>query len=212
MTLRRWTIAAVISGLAACAGLALYVERVTVLTWLGSTLVVEDQLTHADAILPLAGGTLDREIEAADLFRQGYAPRIVLTSEPELPTLQYLARQGIRLPTADERRLDVLAALGVPRDRVSIVARNVTSTIDEARDVTEWAARNDVHTVILVSSPHHTARAKGIFERYGGSRVKVIARPATLSDFKPSSWWMRRDMLREGIIELEKLLAYRIWY
>lgn len=204
------------AGVASC-GLAvvtivLFVQHVAVLTWVGTLLVVEDELVEADVILPLAGGTLDREIEAAELFRQGFAPRIVLTREPELPTLAYLEERGIHLPVAEEVRLRVLVELGVPRERISFLAGNVRSTMDEAEAVAAWAVDANVGRVIVVSSPYHTARAKHTFERFAGnSRTQFIVRPTTLSEFSPENWWTRRDMLRLGIVELEKLLAYRLW-
>ena len=213
MGLRRWARIACW----ALGGLALVVTIVfilhgPILTWVGTLLVVEDELVEADVILPLAGGTFDREIEAAELFRQGFAPRIVLTREPELPTLAYLGDRGIHLPVAEEVRVRVLVDLGVPRERISFLAGIVRSTMDEAEAVAAWAVDANVGRVIVVSSPYHTARAKYTFERYAGNGLtQFIVRPTTLSEFSPENWWTRRDMLRLGIVELEKLLAYRLW-
>jgi uncharacterized SAM-binding protein YcdF (DUF218 family) len=183
-----------------------------ILTWVGRLLVVEDELVEADVILPLAGGTLDREIEAAELFRKGFAPRIVLTREPKLPTLAYLGERGIHLPVAEEVRLRVLVELGVPRERISFLAGFVRSTMDEAEAVAAWAVDANIGRVIVVSSPYHTARAKHTFERFAGNGLtQFIVRPTRLSGFSPDNWWTRRDTLRLGIVELEKLLAYRLW-
>ena len=193
--------------------LVLVVQRVAILTWMGSLLVAEDQLMTADAIVPLAGGNYDREIEAAELFRSGYAPRVVLTVEPEVPTLGYLTERGIHLPTAREERLQMLAALGVPRDSVTVVQGTVTSTLDEARAVGAWAAQVGVRRLIIVTSPQHTARAKFIFQQYVDNQdIALIVRASKVNEFRPDSWWTRRAMLREGIFELQKLVAYRLWY
>lgn len=210
---RRWKIAGLIVGGLAIASIAVTVQRVAVLTWVGSLLVVEDQLMPADAILPLAGGILDREIEAAELFRSGHAPRVIITTEPEVPTVAYLEGLGVHLPTSNELRLQVFDALGVPRERITVMRGLVRSTFDEARLVAAWAAESGARTVIIVSSPQHTARAKYVFERYAGNpKIRFIVRPSKMGEFRPDTWWTKRAMLREGIIELEKLVAYRLWY
>ena len=210
---RRWTIVGLVLGIVALGVLAIVLQRHAALTWIGSLLVVEDELRPADVIVPLSGGSLDREIEAADLFRGGYAPRVVLTHEPEIPAAAYLASRGIHLSRGEDRRLQVLAALGVPRERVSVITKPVTSTLDEAQLVNTWAAQSGVRRIIIVSSYQHTARAKYIFERYAAtSQITIIVRPAKLSEFRPDSWWTTRAMLREGIFELEKLIAYRLRY
>jgi uncharacterized SAM-binding protein YcdF (DUF218 family) len=195
------------------AAVLLIVQRTAVLTWVGSLLLVEEPLTQADVVLPLSGGNWDREIEAAELFRSGHAPRVLLTIEPEAGTLTYLAQRGIHFPTSEEIRLQVLVALGVPRERIAVIKRPVTSTLDEARFVGAWLRQNAAHTVIIVSSPQHTARAKYVFERYAaGPGIRFVMRPTTLGEFKPENWWMNRVMLREGIVELEKLIAYHLRY
>lgn len=210
---RRWTIVGLVLAVAVVSALVLVVQRAAVLTWIGSLLVVEDQLIQADVVLPLAGGDWDREIEAAELFRGGHARNVLLTLEPEAATRTYLMDRGIHLPTAEERRLEVLVALGVPRERITVIKQPVMSTLDEARFVGAWAAHAGVRTVIIVSSPFHTARAKYIFERYATTaRTRFIVRPTTLSEFRPDTWWTSRAMLREGIFELEKLIAYRLRY
>jgi len=210
---RRWRSIGQILAIAAVCALVLVVQRAAVLTWMGSLLVVEDELIRADFVLPLAGGNWDREIEAAELFRDGHARNVVLTLEPEVATRSYLADRGIHFPTAEENRLRVLDALYVPRDRISVIRQPVTSTLDEARFVGAWAERTGVRTVIVVSSPQHTARAKFIFERYAATpQTRFIVRPTTLGEFEPDSWWTSRAMLREGIFEMQKFLAYRLRY
>ena len=204
---------ALVAGLAVLGGVAIVWQRGPVLTWIGSLLVAEDELIHADVIVPLAGGSWDREIEAADLYGRGYAPRLVLTREPEEATRTYLEERGIHLLTSEETRLKVLVALGVPRDRIAVIEPVVTSTLDEARFVGEWAARSGARTVIVVSSPQHTARAQYIFGRYAATpRTRFIVRASRMGEFMPENWWTSRAMLRDGIFELEKLVAYRLRY
>lgn len=212
MRARTWKALGLVLALLVLAGLVIFVQRVPILTWMGGLLVAEDELMKADAIVLLAGGAWDREIEAAELFTAGYAPRVVMTVEPELPTVKYLADRGVTLSTSEERRLQVFAALGVPRERVTVLRKPVTSTFDEARFVGEWAAGANARTLIIVSTPYHTARAKFVFQRQVPPAIRLIMRPTRLSGFKPDTWWTERTMLRDGFFELEKLLVYRLWY
>ena len=209
----RWHIAGLMVVVGAVTGVLLASQRAAILTWAGALLIAEDSLVHADVIVPLVGGTWDREIEAAELFRAGYAPRVVLTIEPSVPTQTYLAQRGIKVSDPVEDRLQVLSALGVPANRVTVIRKPVTSTFDEARFIGAWAAETSIRTIIVVSSPQHTARAKYIFERCAGSvRTTFVVRPTRLGEFRADSWWMSRAMLRDGIFELQKLLAYRLVY
>jgi len=189
------------------------VQRDALLTWVGGWLIAQDELVRADAIVVLAGGPWDRDIEAAELFREGYAPQVVLTVEPRVATIAYLAERGIEFPPPEENRIRVLSALGVPRERIVVLKDPVTSTLDEARFVGAWAERSKVRTVIVVSSPHHTARARYVFGRYAATdQTRFVVRPSRLGDFKPDAWWTSRATLRDGIIELQKLIAYRLRY
>src|SRR5207245_31788 len=69
----------------------------------GRLLVAADPLPpRADAIVILAGSVPDRTLEAADLYRAGLAPRVVVTRE-RLPRGQAALRaRGVRLPESDE--------------------------------------------------------------------------------------------------------------
>ena len=59
--------------------------RQTILSQVGALLIVEDPLRQAIAIISLAGQTPFREIEAAQLYRQGWARE--LSSCPLQPLL-----------------------------------------------------------------------------------------------------------------------------
>ena len=64
-------------------GIGGYALHVPLLTWVGQQLVHRDALVRSDALLVLAGGVFDRELEAAELFTQGMAPRVLMTAEPD---------------------------------------------------------------------------------------------------------------------------------
>ena len=65
----------------------------------GRVLVVADPLPpRADAIVILAGSVPDRALAAADLYRAGLAPRVVVTRERAGTGQAALHARGVRLP------------------------------------------------------------------------------------------------------------------
>ena len=68
----------------------------------GRYLQHEDPLVKADAMFVLAGTRLERPLEAVDLFKEGYAPLIVLSPGRPEPGERLLRQRGIRFPTDSE--------------------------------------------------------------------------------------------------------------
>lgn len=199
-------------GLAAV-GIA-YLAREPILTKIGSQLVRTDSLARADAIVVLGGGTPLREIEAADLYRAGYAPRLVMAVEREPPGADLLRARGVPFDTRIGLRKRVVTSLGVPDAAVTLLdQQQPNSTRMEAELVRDWVATSGATRIIIVTSGYHTARASLIFRRVlGGLGVEVLARSAQSDPFRASDWWKDRDELRNGIIEWQKLLFYYVAY
>ena len=58
------------------------VYREAVLVACGDHLISDGALDRADAVLVLSGWVPERMLEAVDLYKEGYAPRIVITNRP----------------------------------------------------------------------------------------------------------------------------------
>lgn len=191
-------------------GAGAYALRFPVVTWMGRQLVDVDPLSRADAILVLAGATPEREIEAADLYRAGYAPRIVLTREPEREGTEELRHRGIAVPLAIDNRRQVLRSLEVPDEAVVVVEPQIISTAEESERVAAWVRSQPLRSLLIVTSATHTARSRYIFESsLRGTGVEVRMRAAALLEYDPDS---ERAAARETIIEWQKLLFYRVRY
>lgn len=206
------------SALLACAilvggSVSAYLAREPILRAIGHQLVHADPAQPSDAILVLAGGVFDRELEAADLYLRGLAPLVLMTREPEPRVLATLRARGVHLENSLALRRRVLHELGVPADRIHILDGVVTSTHDEAEAARDWAARSGATSLIVVTSSFHTARTRfvlrAVFED-AGVVLRVV--PASASDFDPDTWWTRRTSMRDGLIEWQKMIFYRIWY
>ena len=192
----------------------LYTARAPVLGWVGTLLLRNDRLVPADAIAVLGGSEfLERELEAADLYQAGYADRIVLSVGRESAGAIELARRGVELPSLLATQVSLLVALGVPESAITSLTRRAESTFDEANFFADWSDAEAIDSLIVVTSPFHTARAGYIFERVFGDRpVRLSIRAASADDFTSETWWRQRTTLRNGLFELQRMAFYRLAY
>lgn len=189
----------------------LYAASTSLMTMMGQHLVHADPLEHVDVMIVLAPA-LDRVIEAAELYRSGYAPVIVLTREQPDPAERFLLSKGISVESGEEKRRRVLIALGVPAVAITFLDEFAASTADEARGFARWARSRSIRSVMVVTSPPHTARSRLTFLRaLHDVPVKVIVRPSQLYGFRSDSWWRSRDTLTDGVYEWQKLVYYRLF-
>lgn len=189
--------------------LMLYVLSPAMLTALGAQLIHADPLRQADAIVVLAP-FLDRVIEAADLYRRDLAPLVIVTKASRDLGEQELIDRGI-LQSAEDQRRHALVSLGVAPEAVVVLDGLADSTADEARHFAEWARTHPLHRVIVVTSPPHTARSRLAFQRATENLgIEVLAWPSSRHPFRRDTWWRSRGTLRDGLLEWQKLLYYRL--
>jgi uncharacterized SAM-binding protein YcdF (DUF218 family) len=181
---------------AGCAGVIL----VFVLFFgVGRWLVVEDPLEKARAIAVLSGRMPLRAIEAAKLYRQGYAPEVWLThsSEPG----ESLKRMGISFAGEDYYNARVLVHEGVPPEAIHVLEPPVVNTADEIKVLAAMLAPEKDRTVILVTTKPHTRRARLLWRRLAAGQGRAIVRASSDDSFDPKHWWRTTndalDVLRE---------------
>ncbi len=98
------------------------------LTWFASRFRVEDPLVPSDALVVMLGSVGDRSMRAAELYRQGLAPVILLGQTG-----------GVSEETEIDRQ--VLMQCGVPADAIRILSGGVVrGTRDEALRVRDLCA------------------------------------------------------------------------
>jgi uncharacterized SAM-binding protein YcdF (DUF218 family) len=180
-----------------------------VLVGAGRLLVVGDPLpTRADAIVVLAGSIPDRALEAADLYRSGVAPVVVVTRE-RLPRGEAsLLARGVRLPEGDTLTLAALQGLGVPREAIHVLRRRTRSTESEAATIARWACGRHLRRVVVVTSRYHTRRARLILRRSLGPGVALAIRPSRYDGFAAAAWWHDRRDAKSVLSEYQKLTHY----
>ena len=177
----------------------------------GRLLIAEDPLARADAIVVLAGSRAERWLEAVDLYRDGWAPRIVLSPGHVEPAEALLRERGVPFPSDAELAREAMTRLNVPATAVSILPYDLDNTAQEAEAVHRAAAAGGWRQVIVVTSKYHTRRTAFAFSReLRGSGIRAIVRASRYDPFDPERWWTRRPDFRIVTYELQKLLAYRL--
>jgi uncharacterized SAM-binding protein YcdF (DUF218 family) len=177
----------------------------------GRYLQHEDPLRRADAVFVLAGGRLERSLEAVDLYQAGYAPLIVL-SPGRGEAVDPIARaRGIRLPNETEQLRDALAGAGIPREAFLIGSGRVDNTAAEGSMIRSLAVDRGWRTLIVVTSKYHTRRAGYAMRRaLDGAPVDVVMRASRYDPSDPARWWRHRRDIRWLAEEWPKLMAYRL--
>jgi len=165
----------------------------------GGWLVVEDPLEKARAIAVLSGRMPLRAIEAAKLYRQGYAPEVWLTrsSEPG----ETLKGMGISFAGEDYYTARVLVHEGVPPGAIHVLEPPVVNTTDEIKVLAAALAAERDRTVILVTTKPHTRRVRLLWRKLAAGQGRVIVRASSDDSFDPKHWWRTTndalDVLRE---------------
>lgn len=177
----------------------------------GRYLQHEDPLKPSDAIFVLAGTRLERPLEAADLYKEGHAPLIVLSPGRPEPGEHLMRQRGIDFPSEAELQRNALIRSGIPEAALPPVTGYVDNTAQEANLLRSMVATNRWRRVIIVTSKYHTRRAAFAFRRgLAGTGAEVIMRASRYDPSDPARWWRYRADLRFGINEFQKLIAYRL--
>ena len=194
---------------AAASAIAATLALLVFLPFAGRYLAVEDPLERADAILVLAGARVERWLEAAELHREGWAPRIILSPGRQEDAEVQLRQRGIRFPAEAEIVRDALVQMRVPAEAIVILPASVDNTAQEATALRALTAGTEWQRIIVVTSKYHGRRSAYAFRReFRGSPVRIIMRASRFDTATPERWWARRSDVRFVTWELQKLLAY----
>jgi len=191
-------------------GLLVYAFRFQILTGLAKLLIVDEQLQPADVIFILAGDVNSRPFYAAELFKQGLAPQIVMAREEDLPAVEL----GF-YPNGTDVVVGILKKLGIPEENITVIAieGGATSTRDESQILRYYVDQHNIKRVILVTTAFHTRRSKWIFKKAlsgSGAELEVTAAPQW--KFDETNWWQNERGLITFANEYIKLFYYFVVY
>ena len=163
-----------------------------------------DTPQKADAIVVLAGD-FTRVFEAAQLYREGYAPRVYLSAAVRDPSLLLLDREGVVFPKTEEITRQILLQKGVPAGAISWFATDMVSTATEAEAARALVARGE-RRLLIITSPYHTRRTGIIFRAaLPDAQLRVIA---TRHEEFPENWWRDQTAAKNVLQEVAKLAFY----
>lgn len=168
---------------------------------IGRWLTIEDPLQKAQAIVVLSGRMPMRAIEAARLYREGFAPEIWLTR----PAEPAASLQAIHIAYIGEDFYNtrVLMHEGVPENAIRILEPPIDNTADEVRAVASELGRRGGLKVILVTTKAHTRRVRALWSHLTDSRIRAVIRASPNDPFQPAHWWRTTgdalDVVRESL-------------
>lgn len=165
----------------------------------GRWLVHEDPLQKATAIAVLSGRMPGRALEAARIYRQGYAPRVWLTHSTEPG--ETLEKLSIHYVGEEEYNKEVLIHEGVPKGAIEVLEPPIVNTADEVKTFGEALRKEKQGIVILVTSKVHTRRVRALWNRLSARDGAAIVRGDSDDSFDAAHWWRSTtdalDVVRE---------------
>jgi uncharacterized SAM-binding protein YcdF (DUF218 family) len=147
----------------------------------------------------LSGRMPERALEAARIYKGGYAPAVWLTHSTEPgTTLQKLSVAYIGEDTYDRQ---ILEHEGVPENAIRILEPPIVNTADEMKTIGQALKQEKFHKVILVTSKVHTRRTRALWKRLSRQAGEAIVRGVSDDEFDPGHWWRTTgdalDVVRE---------------
>ena len=166
---------------------------------IGQWLIVRDPLQPAAAIAVLSGGMPDRALEAARVYKQGYAKLIWLTHSTEPAAT--LAKLSVPFVGEEEYDRQVLIHEGVPPASIEVLDPPVVNTADEMQTIGEALRKQQLRTVILVTSAVHTRRSKTLWYKIASRSGVALIHPVSDDSYDGAHWWRNThdalDVVRE---------------
>lgn len=181
--------------------LVVLVGAAVVFFGVGRWLVVEDPLVHADVIVVLSGRLPERAIEAARLYKAGYADQVWISPPPS--PAEELKTMHIAFLGEDFYNEKVLIAMRVPPDSIRILDQPDVNTEAEVRQISETLRSGQLHSVIVVTSKPHTRRVRTIWRELVGADLRLIVRYPEDDAYDGAHWWRHTrdglDVMRETL-------------
>jgi uncharacterized SAM-binding protein YcdF (DUF218 family) len=154
-------------------------------------LTIESGPVQADALVVLGGGSTDRPDHAADLFRNGEAPRVLVSGAGDC-----------------WRNAQWLKDKGVPAEDITVESGSLT-TLENAKFSVPLLRQMGAHRVIIVTSWYHARRAMACFEHIAPD-LRFYSRPSYVGS--PYGEWLNQGTPGYVLFEMVKLPGYLVWH
>lgn len=155
------------------------------------TLTVDSGEVKADVLVVLGGAQQERAERAAELFKEGEAPEVLVTGFGDSET-------NVRL----------LEIHGVPSNVIGVESKSL-STFENAKFSIPMMRKMDIRRAIIITSWYHSRRALACF-RHLAPDITFYSRPSYLG-YQPDD--SHRGEI-SGYVKLEyiKMLVYWLWH
>jgi uncharacterized SAM-binding protein YcdF (DUF218 family) len=144
------------------------------------------------------------------LFGAGEAPRIILTNDGQQGSWSNALQRN---PFYYESTLAELNRLGVPRERVDVLLEPVSNTYDEALLVRSHVEKQQIRSILVVTSAYHSRRSLWTYRRvlgYNGVRIGLESARVGWQTPSPWTWWLGFRGWQIVPTEYFKLIYYRL--
>ncbi len=185
------------------------------LAWVAAhVLIVHVEIQRADVIVVLGGSStyMERTHKAAQLWREGRAPKILLTNDG---LRGGWSNEERRNPYFVERAKRELLQQGVNENAIEVAPEIVGSTQDEAILLREILPEQNIRSVLIVTSPYHTRRALRVMKhafRDTSIEIGITSPPTGEQSPNPLFWWLSLPGWRYVAGEYMKLAYYWLFY
>jgi uncharacterized SAM-binding protein YcdF (DUF218 family) len=141
-------------------------------------LPISNPLKKADAIIVVSGGdTRGRTLHGIDLYKKGWAPKLIFSGAAKDPSSASNAKA----------MLAIAAAQGVPQQDISL--DESSRDTKENAQATKQIVGND-KTIILVTSDYHQRRVYAEFKKQYPASTEFINSPAKDKNWGRRSWFL----------------------
>jgi uncharacterized SAM-binding protein YcdF (DUF218 family) len=158
------------------------------------------QPEKADLIIVLGGDNGGRSHKAAELYHQGFAPRVLLTGI-----------EGGHVKTRSHHlnwRASFLVEQGVPENVLMFDALSASSW-DEAVNTLHRMQSRNLKRVLVVSDPPHLRRLDWVWRKvFAGSGKEYRLVASSMEGWDATRWWRNEVSAQFVIMEYMKLAYY----
>jgi uncharacterized SAM-binding protein YcdF (DUF218 family) len=168
-------------------------------SWLPLLYVFLDvrQQPHLADFIVILGGRANRPETAIELYRQGYAHRILASGDPPMV----------------RSYLQILHSAGIP-DEVILTNDRGTSTWNEAQQVLEILQQHGARSALVITDAVHTRRSEATYRHFqtGTPTAIQLTFIAAEEDFMKDNWWRDAEGIKFVTEEYGKLVYYCLHY
>lgn len=185
-------------------------------------LLVKDNVKKADCIIALGGDPYLRIQRAAKLFKEGYAPRIIVPVIPprdstlsDYYNFDYLI-YNLKDISMHDYAVRAYNFFGVKEENLFFVPISSTTTFSESLASKKFMLDNGFKSLIVVTSGYHGRRALMIFNTvFRGTGIKIFNSTAENEVYNPDAWWRKEDdviaIMEEYIASVHNIIYHFIF-